>query len=212
MSETMSQTIQMAHELAERAERNPVDAVKIAPKIRSLLSRALSEGAARGAASDGRVAELLARLMPRVERLFDPSAAPFASLGVTKIVRVECPPLRGLGESGQLKVDWPGGNGVCRSIFAGTIDGSPASLSRISVRINVNGEEDFFTDGSSPAFVPLIAFQPGNHNWTRLNDVSVSSSQRWLVTFRQEFVDPNAPPTNTITPFLLLGYASRNGG
>jgi hypothetical protein len=72
----------------------------------------------------------------------------------------------------------------------------------VSVRIAINGSDDLFTTGEAPAFVPLIAFQPGDHNWLRLKDYAVSPAQKWTVYFQYE--GPAGP--TSITPFLLFGF------
>jgi hypothetical protein len=87
-------------------------------------------------------------------------------------------------------------------MFAGTLDGNPSSLSSVSVRIAINGSDDLFTTGLSPAFVPLVAFQAANHNWFRLKDYRVSPAQKWTVYFQYE--GPAGPVP--ITPFLLFGF------
>ena len=190
--------------LAELGERDPVRAVQHAEKLRSLLHRVRHENAsspaARAVAGGGGE---LARVLARMEPLLDSAAHPLAALGVTHIVRVDDVPTLTAGQTTPtLKIEWPGGEGVARSIYAGSTDGDPASLSRVSVRIAVNGSDDLFTTGEAPAYVPLIAFQAANHNWFRLKDYPVSPAQKWTVYFQHE--GPAGP--NPITPFLLFGF------
>jgi hypothetical protein len=178
----------MARRLAEEGARDPVAAVKNQRRLASLL-RDLPEAAAAGSSG-------------RAPCACQGAAAPLAALGVTHIVRVEnVPALSPSVITPALKVEWPGGEGVCRSLFAGTLDGDLLSLSRVSVRIAINGSDDLFTDGQAPAYVPLIAFQAANHNWFRLKDYAVSAAQRWTIYFNYE---GEAGPD--ITPFLLFGY------
>jgi hypothetical protein len=73
-----------------------------------------------------------------------------------------------------------------RSLYAGTVDGDPANLARVSMRITRdNGSDDMFTTGQGAAFVPLLALHATNHNWFRLADFPVHSLQRWTA-----FVSP----------------------
>jgi hypothetical protein len=191
--------------LVEEAERDPVAAVKNQSKIGKLLRRAkveLSAAPPAGAAADDRIAKVCERL----ERVLELCTQPLAALGVTHVVRVENMPAIPLGkEAGPFKIEWPGGEGVVRSIFAGTLDGDPGNLSRLSVRIAINGSDELFTTGTAPAFVPLIAFQPQNHNWFRLKDYVVTAAQRWTVHFNYEGA---GGPAN-LTPFLLFGFARK---
>ena len=203
----MSTALDSALQLVEEAERDPVAAVKHQPRIGKLLRRAKFEllsapPTPRGGAGDDRIAKTLERL----ERVLELSAQPLAALGVTHIVRIEGAPTVQIGkEAGPFKIEWPGGEGVARSLYAGTLDGDPANLSRISVRIAINGSDELFTTGTAPAFVPLIAFQAGNHNWFRLKDYVVTASQRWTVHFNYE----GTGGPLTITPFLLFGFARK---
>jgi hypothetical protein len=140
---------------------------------------------------------------PRPASRAEEGTYPLAALGVTHIVRVDDVPGLTAGQTTPaLKIDWPGGEGLARSLFAGTTDGDPASLSRISVRIVINGTDDLFTTGSAPAYVPLIAFQAANHNWFRLKDYPVSPAQKWTVYFQYE----GTPGPIPLTPFLLFGF------
>jgi hypothetical protein len=190
--------------LVDQAERDPVAAVKLQPHIGKLLRLAKHEVASRsahgcGGGDGGKIAQVLERL----ELVLALSTQPLAALGCTHIVRIEDSPAVAKGkEAGPFKVEWPGGEGIARSLYAGTLDGNPANLSRISVRIAVNGTDELFTTGTAPAYVPLIAFQPGNHNWFRLRDYVVTAAQRWTVSFNFEGTTGPA----TITPFLLFGF------
>ncbi len=199
----MGTAIDSAMQLVEEAARDPLAAVSHPAKILTLLQRAKRESAG-AAPGPSQASERLARVLERLEEVVSQSAQPLAALGCTHIVRVEDAPALTPGgkESTMLKVDWPGGAGLCRSMFAGTLDGDPASLSRVSVRIAINGSDDLFTTGSAPAFVPLLAFQAGNHNWFRLQDYAVSAAQKWAIHFKYE--GPVGPPT--ITPYLLFGF------
>jgi hypothetical protein len=128
-----------------------------------------------------------------------------AELRADKIVRLPgARPVPAGQELGPLKVDWPGGHGLCGGLFAGTIDGNDESLSTLSVRIAINGDEDLFFDGTNPEFVPLVALHPRDHRWFRL-ERAVSSQERWMVTFRHEG-PAGAPP---LSPFLLFAYQRR---
>ena len=136
------------------------------------------------------------------ERGFD---FPIAALGCTHIIRVTALDPAGIAfgaTTNTIKVEWPGGRGVVRSIYAGTTDGLVASLSSLSLRVTVNGTDDLFTDGEDPAFVPLVTFQAQNHNWFRLRDYEVTAQQRWTVQLRNE-----NPAGANIIPFVLFGYA-----
>jgi hypothetical protein len=189
--------------LAEQAERDPVRAVQNAEKLRGLLARARTErpppppAHAAGGGAD------LARTLARLEQVIEMAARPLSVLGATHIVRVDDVPALSAGQrTPALKIDWPGGEGIARAIFAGTTDGNPASLSSVSVRIAINGSDDLFTTGEAPAFVPLVAFQAANHNWFRLKDYHVSPAQKWTVYF--QFEGPATPIP--VTPFLLFAF------
>jgi hypothetical protein len=201
-----------ALELAE-AGRDPVAAMRNQDKVVSLLRR----GRAEQATALGDVAspsgDKLAAVLDRLERVVSPLARPLAALGASKIVRVENTSALLPGQTSQpLKIEWPGGEGFASSMYATSLDGDPASLSRMSVRITINGTEDLFTTGQAPAFVPLIAFNPGTHAWFRLKGPNgeelgypVSSLQKWAITFTYE----GAAGPATITPVLLFAYATR---
>jgi hypothetical protein len=192
--------LDMALALAEEGERDPVAAVRNTAKLRALLRRAQQGEGASAAPGD---AAGLAHVLDRIERVLEAAARPLAALGATHIVRVEDVPTLAPGQAtGALKIEWPGGDGVARSLFAGTLDGARASLSSISVRIAINGSEDLFTTGQAPAFVPLVAFQAGNLNWFRLKDYAVSPAQKWTVYFQNEGRAGGDP----VTPFLLFGF------
>jgi len=196
--------------LVERA-RDPLEAVKLGPK----LARVLREIKARhelAATASTSVTASSRRTDGGTAIAPDASGAdwPLAALGCTHIVRLAgvapLPPAApgSLSISSAYKVEWPGGTGKVRSLFAGTTDGDPASLSRISVRISVNGTEELITDGEEEAYTPLLALQAANHNWFRLKDYEVNATQKWQVYFQNEGGPPGSPP---LTPFLLFGYA-----
>jgi hypothetical protein len=190
----MTNRLEMARQLVAEGERDPVAAVKNQRRLAALLRDLPAESRPEAPCGCGSAGNA--------------PASSLAALGVTHLVRVDSVPSLSVGQtSPALKVEWPGGQGVCRSLFAGTLDGDPVSLSRVSVRIAVNGSDDLFTDGEAPAFVPLIAFQAANHNWFRLRDYAVSAAQRWVVYFQYEWETPGLPP---ITPFLLFGYKRGN--
>lgn len=202
----LSAALSSAIQLVGEGERDPVAAVKHSATIGKILRRAKNELASATGPSCGAAGERVAQVLDRLERVLAMSAQPLAALGVTHIVRIEDAPavLRGK-EAGPFKIEWPGGEGLARSLYAGTLDGDPANLSRISVRIAVNGSDELFTTGSAPAYVPLIAFQAANHNWFRLKDYPVTAAQRWTVNFNYEGQGGPA----TITPFLLFGFARK---
>jgi hypothetical protein len=183
--------VERALRLVEEGERDPIRAVKVGPQLARLLLEIRDQGEQQEPAA-------------HVERGYD---FPIAALGVTHIVRVQG--VTGLNSTAptteKLKIEWPGGRGLIRSVFAGTLDGDLASLSKVSLRMLINGSDDLFTDGESPAFVPLIAFQAANHNWFRLKDYEVTAQQRWSVQLAYEGPPLAAPAT--ITPFVLFGYA-----
>ena len=190
--------------LVEQGERDPVRAVRNQEKVGSLLRRAKDELSSLSSHHATHGGGELARVLARMERQLEASAHPLAALNVTHIVRVDdVPPLSAGQTTGALKIEWPGGEGIARSLYAGTLDGDPSSLSRVSVRIAINGSDDLFTTGEAPAFVPLVAFQPGNHNWLRLRDYAVSPAQKWTVYFQHE---GPAGANDPITPFLLFGF------
>ena len=182
--------IDRALRMVEQGARDPLRAVKMGDELTRVLHE-LREESEREPVGGG-----------PLERGFD---FPIAALGATHIIRVTAIDPTGIGAATTtptLKVEWPGGRGVIRSIYAGTSDGLVASLSSISLRVTVNGTDDLFTDGEDPAFVPLVAFQSQNHNWFRLRDYEVTAQQRWTVQLRNE----NAAGAN-IVPFVLFGYA-----
>jgi len=194
--------------LSEEAARDPVAAVRNARTLPALLRSARSEalGALPQAApmpnpGDPRLASVLERLT----ELAEGAGRPLGALAVTHVVRVESIPALtpAFRESGSLKVEWPGGEGVVRSVFAGTLDGNPDTLSRVSVRIAINGSDELFTTGTAAAHVPLVAFQARDHNWFKLRDYAVSSVQRWTVSFNYE--EPTGGPAQ-VRPFLLFGF------
>lgn len=202
----MSTALDSALQLVEEAERDPVAAVKHQPRIGKLLRRAKFELLSAPPSPNGAADDRIAKTLERLGRVLDLSAQPLAALGVTHIVRIEGAPSVPLGkEAGPFKIEWPGGEGVARSLYAGTLDGDPANLSRISVRIAINGSDELFTTGNAPAFVPLVAFQAGNHNWFRLKDYVVTAAQRWTVHFNYE----GSGGPLAITPFLLFGFARK---
>jgi hypothetical protein len=186
--------IDRALRLVEQGARDPLRAVKMGDELGHVLHD-LREEAAHAPHPEG----------PR-ERGFD---FPIAALGVTHIIRVTAIDPKGIAfgtTTPTIKVEWPGGRGAVRSIYAGTTDGAVASLSSVSLRITVNGTDDLFTDGEDPAFVPLVAFQSQNHNWFRLRDYEVTAQQRWTVQLRNE-----APSGADLVPFVLFGYARLSG-
>jgi hypothetical protein len=182
--------IDRALRLVDQGARDPLKAVKMGDELARVLHQ-IRDDAER---DPGKAA-------PR-ERGFD---FPIAALGASHIIRVTAIDHAGLPAgttTPTLKVEWPGGRGVIRSIYAGTADGLLTSLSTVSLRVTINGTDDLFTDGEDPAFVPLVAFQSQNHNWFRLRDYEVTAQQRWTVQLRNE----NAAGPNLI-PFVLFGYA-----
>jgi hypothetical protein len=174
--------------LADQAKRDPAAAEKLA----ALTQRAKNERPAAPLAAAAAAA-----------RSSIPARLPLlAELRADKIVRLPgAGPVAPGNDRGPLKVDWPGGAGICAGLFAGTLDGADASLSMVSVRIAINGDEDLFTDGTNPEFVPLVALHPRDHRWFRL-ERAVTAQERWMVTFRHEG-PAGAPP---ITPFLVFAY------
>ncbi len=200
-------SLEAALQLVEEGERDPVRAVRTQEKVGRLLRRAKNELGSVAPSHAAHGAEL-ARVLDRMEHLLAGAAHPLSALGVTHIVRVDDVPSLTAGQTtGALKIEWPGGEGIARSMFAGTLDGDLSSLSRVSVRIAINGSDDLFTTGEAPAFVPLVAFQPGNHNWLRLKDYAVSPAQKWTVYFQHE---GPAGANDPITPFLLFGFVKGN--
>lgn len=184
----MNDPLAHALSLVEQGERDPVLAVRNQRAIGELLRGAqgapLAHHAARSSPSHG-------------------LDNPLHALGVTKIIRVEgVSALQPGATSNALPVEWPGGGGVVRSMFAGILDLNPALLSVVSVRIVMANNVELFTTGQSPAFVPLIAFQPGNLNWFRLSDIEASPLLKWTVYFKHEGL-AGSPP---ISPFLLFGF------
>jgi hypothetical protein len=201
----MSATLDKALQLSDQASRDPVLAVRNAEAIGALLRQAKAEGSSIASGDDRRLVEIASQL----GHLVAEGSRTLAAIGCSHIIR--------LGEAVQLTtaqresppslVSFPGGRGIVRSVFAGTVDGDPSNLSRVSVRININGTEELFSTGQAPAWTPLIAFQPQNHNWFRLGDRPVDGTQRWSVAFRYEGWNSGPPQ---ISPFILFGYATRN--
>ena len=200
-----------ALQLAE-AGRDPVAAMKNHDKVVSLLRRARAESrtAPHAASGDHRLElEHGNAHHPRVHR-----AETLAELGATKIVRLDqITPIAPGGSLDQLRLEWPGGDGFARSMFASTTDGARTSLARVSVRITINGADDLFTTGLAPTFVPLTVFNPGTHLWFRLagpagerEGYPVSALTKWSISFRYE--GPPAP-VGAITPVLLFGYVRK---
>jgi hypothetical protein len=191
--------IDQALTLVEEGARDPLRAVKGGGQLRRVLHELRTEAdrppeVARGVTHGDH--------HRHHERGFD---FPIAALGCTHIIRVTAIDPAGIAagaETPTLKVEWPGGRGLVRSIYAGTTDGDVASLSSVSLRVTVNGTDDLFTDGEEPAFVPLVTFQAQNHNWFRLRDYEVTAQQRWTVQLRNE-----ATGGGSIVPFVLFGYA-----
>ena len=182
--------IDRALRMVEQGARDPLRAVKMGDELTRVLHELRDESEKEPIGGGPR------------ERGFD---FPLAALGATHIIRVTAIDPAGIAAGATtptLKVEWPGGSGVIRSIYAGTSDGLVASLSSISLRVTVNGTDDLFTDGEDPAFVPLVAFQSQNHNWFRLRDYEVTAQQRWTVQLRNE-----NPAGANIIPFVLFGYA-----
>jgi len=180
--------LEHALHLAEASERDPIAAVTHSGDVVRALRAARDAGpppASRGATAEHTI----------------------VSLGITHIVRVSpIGPLTQGNVTPAIKIDWPAGRGVVRSMFAGTLDGDPASLSRVSLRLSINGSEELVTTGEAEAFVPMIALQPANHNWLRLRDFDVSAQQRWTAFLRYE--GTGGPATST--PFVLFGYARKS--
>ena len=182
--------IDRALRMVEQGARDPLRAVKMGDELTRVLHELRDESEKEPIGGGP------------LERGFD---FPLAALGSTHIIRVTAIDPAGIAAATTtptLKVEWPGGRGVIRSIYAGTADGLVASLSSISLRVTVNGTDDLFTDGEDPAFVPLVAFQSQNHNWFRLRDYEVTAQQRWTVQLRNE-----NPAGGNIIPFVLFGYA-----
>jgi hypothetical protein len=203
---TTTAALDSAIHLVDEAERDPVAAVKNQPRIGKLLRRAKLDLASAAPLAGAPGGERIAQVCERLERVLEMCTQPLAALGVTHVVRVEDMPAIPAGkEAGPFKIEWPGGEGFARSIYAGTLDGDPANLSRLSVRIAINGSDELFTTGTAPAYVPLVAFQPQNHNWFRLKDYVVTAAQRWTVHFNYE----GAGGPATLTPFLLFGFARK---
>ncbi len=206
----MASALELALQLTEQSVRDPVAAVQIAEKTVALLRRVRSDVAANtnaqhGARSDDRLVSILERL----ERLAAESSRTLAALGVTHIVRPDGLPelTQARRESGPHKIEWPAGTGLVRSLFAGTLDGDPLNLSRVSVRITRDtGTDDLGTTGEGAAYLPLLAFHATNHNWFRLEDLPLNSLQRWSASFKYEGA-ASGPPS--VTPFLLFGFARR---
>jgi len=191
--------LRQAIHLAEKSARDPIHAVKHGGKLMDVLHE-LNEHEREPAGGDHQIPH-------GPERGFD---FPLAALGCTHIIRVTAIDPTGIAAAAStptLKVEWPGGLGVVRSLYAGTTDGLVASLSSVSLRVTVNGTDDLFTDGEDPAFVPLVTFQAQNHNWFRLQDRRVTAQQRWTVQLRNE----NTAGGN-IVPFVLFGYARTSEG
>lgn len=144
----------------------------------------------------------------RISSALKQHKADLATLGVKKIITVPgiipvaapAPGAQSLSQS--YKVEWPGGKGKVKSLFAGTVDGALTSLSKIGMRIQINGEAELITTGSSEGYAQLAAFQPGNFNWFRLKDFPVDPGQKWYVYF-QNFETSGSP----YTPFLMFGWA-----
>jgi hypothetical protein len=198
----MSAALDLALQLVEEGERDPVRAVQNQVRLAKALKHVKRELVSQGPANDI-LPKLLERLIERLERLLEATMQPLAALGVTHIVRVDDVPTLNAGQtSPTLKIDWPGGQGTARSMFAGNLDGDAASLSRVSVRIAINGSDELFTTGAAPAFVPLVVFQAATHNWFRLKDYGDSPAQKWTVVFKHE--GPAGSPAST--PFLLFGF------
>jgi hypothetical protein len=181
-------SLEEALRLAQEAELDPVAAVQHIGEIARGLRSAVRGGGPGGASPVQHVATI---------------APSIPTLGVTHIVRVDSVPALNPGDTTRaLKIDWPAGRGVVRSLYAGVVGGDPALLSSVSLRVSINGSEELVTTGEAEAYVPLVALQPQNHNWMRLADFDVSAQQRWTCFFRNE-----ATTGPAVVPFLLFGYA-----
>lgn len=198
----MNASIAEALHLAELSERDPLAAARNGPKLVAVL-RELAE-------HHPTATEHRSHAHGDSPKLAE---ADIAALGVTNIVRVKSrKPIAAPGPSGDpvilgpIRVEWPGGTGYVRSLFAGTTDGDPANLSRVSVRISINGTDEVVTNGEEEDFAPLVSMQAQNHNWLKLKDFEVTAAQRWTVHFAYE--GPGGPPQ--VTPFLLFGYARKS--
>ncbi len=184
--------------IAEQSEHDPLKAARHGPQLVKVLRELQTHASA--------LQHTATAVAPEVAQV----DWPIAALGVTHIVRVKnieplAAPVVGGPPTiqGPIRIEWPGGTGLVRSLFAGTTDGARANLSRLSVRITVNGTDELITNGEEEAFLPLIALQAENHNWLRLRDYEVTAAQRWTVHFAYE--GPGGPPL--VTPFLVFGYA-----
>lgn len=177
--------------LVEEGERDPVAAVRNQQQVAQALRFLQDHGSNEPQA-------------PRV-RADEPT---FTELGCTHLVRVDnVQPVLPGATSNPYKIEWPGGTGIVKSLFAGTVDGLEPSLSMCSVRISINGSEEPITTGITEAFAPIRAFSPANFNWFRLKNFEVTAAQRWNVYFRNEYTGPNAL---ALTPFLIFGYEQRS--
>lgn len=204
----MASALDLALQLTEQAVRDPVAAVQNAEKTAALLRRVRSEAANTNGQS-ARGDDRLLAILERLDKLVAESRRTLSALGVTNIVRPDVlrPLSQSSPDSGPIRVQWPAGNGLVRSIFAGTVDGDPLNLSRVSLRVmRDSGTDDLGTTGEGAAFLPLLVFHAENHNWFRLEDIPLNSLQQWSVSFKYEGA-ASGPPS--VTPFVLFGFARR---
>lgn len=130
--------------------------------------------------------------------------AGLASLGISKIVPLDPATLTALtavvGNKSSALMKWPGGTGYINSIFAGTQDGAIASLSKVGIRITINGGEEMITTGDGAAYARLVTLQPGNLNWVKLRNRRVDAQ----TTYSVEFI--NFAGDAVYVPWVHFGY------
>jgi hypothetical protein len=186
--------LQQAAQLVDLAKRDPISAVDKLEKVGQLLKRAHLEGGTDRA------------LLDRFDRwLARSSSGVLADVQADRLIVASnngavAP---GTNRNG-IKVEWPGGVGLCTGIFAGVVDGQDASLSAVAVRITIDGDKDLFSDGQNPAYVPLVALHARDNRWFRL-EREVNGSERWMVSFTHQ----GAPGAAAVQPFLVFAYQQR---
>lgn len=109
-------------------------------------------------------------------------ASQYGRLGATRIYQAPSVGAVAAGATSQsVPITWRT-DGLVIAMYGQTLDGAVASLAGMSVRVQIGGSEDLFTDGNTGVAVPMLALFGQAQNWFPLMRACYKT-EVWSVSF-----------------------------
>lgn len=140
---------------------------------------------------------------PNVVELIQRQLSQFGRVGATKLYNVPALAAPIAATAGLIAAAAPlqfREPGTVIAMYGQEISGTAAKFAQTSVRVQIGGQEDLFTDGNVGTFVPMLALFGPNLNWFPLWRRAIPGVN-WVVSFQN-----NDPTPATCTPFCTFAF------